>query len=121
MAAELGLHEHAVGKWRLRFLKDRCDRLLDEARHGRARTIIDDQVAELIERTPDATHWSIRSLAAETGFSHTTIRPMWTAFGLKPHRSQTSNLSGDSLFVDKVRDLVALTLSHPTEPCPQHR
>jgi hypothetical protein len=28
-------------------------------------------------------------MAAETGFSHTTIRRMWVAFGLQPHRSQT--------------------------------
>ena len=38
--------------------------------------------AAVIERTlrttpVDATHWSIRSMAAETGFSHTTIRRMW--------------------------------------------
>jgi transposase len=87
VATELGLHEHTVGKWRRRFLKDRCDGLLDEARSGRPRTIDDDQVAAVIERTlrttpTDATHWSIRSMAAETGFSHTTIRRMWAAFGL---------------------------------------
>src|SRR5499426_3656843 len=35
VAAELGLHEHTVGKWRRRFLKDRCDGLLDEARHAK--------------------------------------------------------------------------------------
>src|SRR5438067_9561873 len=50
VAAELGLHEHTVGKWR-RFLRDRCDGLLDEARPGRPRTIDDDQVAAVIERT----------------------------------------------------------------------
>ncbi len=77
VADELGLHEHTVGKWRRRFLKDRCDGLLDEVRPGRPRTIDDDQVAAVIERTlrttpVDATHWSIRSMAAETGFSHTT-------------------------------------------------
>jgi transposase len=42
VAAELGLHEHTVGKWRRRFLKDRCDGLLDEARPGRPRTIDDE-------------------------------------------------------------------------------
>src|SRR4029453_12329350 len=98
VAAELGFHEHTVGKWRRRFLKDRCDGLLDEVRPGRPRTIDDDQVAAVIERTlrttpVDATHWSIRSMAAETGFSHTTIRRMWVAFGLQPHRSQTFKLS----------------------------
>jgi transposase len=118
VAAELGFHEHTVGKWRRRFLKDRCDGLLDEARPGRPRTINDDQVAAVIERTlrttpADATHWSIRSMAAETGFSHTTIRRMWVAFGLQPHRSQTFKLSSDPLFVDKVRDIVGLYLSPP--------
>src|SRR6201996_8909925 len=118
VATELGLHEHTVGKWRRRFLKDRCDGLLDEARPGRPRTINDDQVAAVIERTlrttpADATHWSIRSMAAETGFSPTTTRRMWTAFGLQPHRSQTFKLSSDPLFVDKVRDIVGLYLSPP--------
>jgi transposase len=118
VTAELGVHEHTVGKWRRRFLKDRCDGLLDEARPGRPRTIDDDQVAAVIERTlrttpVDATHWSIRSMAAQTGFSHTTIRRMWAAFGLQPHRSQTFKLSNDPLFVDKVRDIVGLYLSPP--------
>ena len=92
VAAELGVHEHTVGKWRRRFVKDRIEGLLDEARPGRPRTIDDDQVAAVIERTlrstpSDATHWSIRSMAGATGFSHTTIRRIWTAFGLQPHRS----------------------------------
>src|SRR4030081_598402 len=118
VAVELGVHEHTVGKWRRRFLKDRIEGLLDEARPGRPRPIDDDQVAAVIERTlrttpADATHWSIRSMAAETGFSHTTIRRMWSAFGLQPHRSQTFKLSSDPLFVDKVRDIVGLYLSPP--------
>lgn len=118
VASELGVHEHTVGKWRRRFLSHRIDGLLDEARPGRPRTIGDDQVAAVIERTlrttpADATHWSIRSMAAETGFSHTTIRRMWNAFGLQPHRSQTFKLSSDPLFVDKVRDIVGLYLSPP--------
>ncbi|HEV7581318.1 MAG TPA: helix-turn-helix domain-containing protein, partial [Mycobacterium sp.] len=79
VAAELGVHEHTVGKWRRRFLKDCIEGLLDEARPGRPRTIDDDQVAAVIERTlrstpVDATHWSIRSMAGATGFSHPTIR-----------------------------------------------
>jgi transposase len=118
VAAELGIHEHTVGKWRRRFLKDRIEGLLDEARPGRPRTIDDDQVAAVIERTlrstpVDATHWSIRSMAGATGFSNTTIRRIWAAFGLQPHRSETFKLSSDPLFVDKVRDIVGLYLSPP--------
>jgi transposase len=118
IASELGLHEHTVGKWRRRFLKDRVEGLLDEARPGRPRTIADDQVAAVIERTlrstpADATHWSIRSMATQSGFSHTTIRRIWNAFGLQPHRSETFKLSSDPLFVDKVREIVGLYLSPP--------
>lgn len=118
VGAELGVHEHTVGKWRRRFLKDRIDGLYDEARPGRPRTIDDDQVAAVIEHTlattpADATHWSIRSMAKQTGLSHTTIRRIWTAFGLQPHRSETFKLSTDPLFVDKVRDIVGLYLSPP--------
>ena len=118
VGVELGVHEHTVGKWRRRFLKDRIDGLFDEARPGRPRSIDDDQVAAVIEHTlattpHDATHWSIRSMAKQTGLSHTTIRRMWTAFGLQPHRSETFKLSTDPLFVDKVRDIVGLYLSPP--------
>src|SRR5437879_6075931 len=52
-------------------------------------------------------------MAGETGFSHTTIRRMWAAFGLQPHRSQTFKLSSDPLFVDKVRNIVGLYMSLP--------
>jgi transposase len=119
VAAELGVGEHMVGKWRRRFLRDRIDGLLDEPRSGRPRSIEDDAVAAVIERTlqtrpADATHWSIRSMAAATGHSHTTIRRMWNAFGLQPHRAETFKLSSDPLFVDKVRDIVGLYLSPPT-------
>ncbi|MHC2740081.1 transposase [Bradyrhizobium liaoningense] len=128
MAAELGLHEHTVGKSRRRFLKDRCDGLLDEARPGRPRTINDDQVAAVIDRTlrttpAEATQWLIRSMAAETGLvsrrrtgSRTTIRRMWSAFGLQPHRSQTFKLSSDPRLVDKARDIVGFTCPRRTEP-----
>ena len=118
VAAELGLHEHTVGKWRRRFLKDRCEGLLDEARPGRPRTIDDDQVAAVIERTlrttpVDATHWSIRSMAAENWlFPHHDTADVG-GVGLQPHRSQTFKLSNDPLFVDKVRDIVGLYLSPP--------
>lgn len=118
VGARLGVHEHTVGKWRRRFVKDRIAGLTDEYRPGRPRTVSDAQVAEVIERTlnstpKDATHWSIRSMAAEMGLSHTTIRRIWTAFGLQPHRSETFKLSTDPLFVDKVHDIAGLYLSPP--------
>lgn len=119
VAERLGVHEHTVGKWRRRFAQDGVEGLTDEYRAGRPRTVSDAQVAQVIERTlnttpKDATHWSIRSMAAEAGLSHTTIRRIWGAFGLQPHRSETFKLSSDPLFVDKVQDIVGLYLSPPT-------
>jgi transposase len=102
VAERLGICERRVGKWRRRFLEGRIDGLLDEPRSGRPRTIADDEVAVVIERTlqtlpADATHWSIRSMAAAVGHSHTTIRRIWNAFGLQPHRAETFKLSSDPL------------------------
>ena len=113
VAAETGVHEHTVGKWRRRFVKDRIEGLSDEPRPGRPRTIEDKQVAGVIERTlmttpADATHWSLRSMAKEAGLSHTTIWRIWGAFGLQPHRAETFKLSADPHFVEKVRDIVGL-------------
>ena len=118
VAIELGVHEHTVGKWRRRFLKERIDGLSDEPRPGRPRTLSDEKVAAVIERTlettpADATHWSLRSMARESGLSHTTVRRIWAAFSVQPHRSETFKLSSDPLFVDKVRDIIGLYLSPP--------
>jgi len=54
-----------------------------------------------------------QAVAREIGLSHTTVRRIWNAFGLQPHRSETFKLSSDPLFVDKVRDIVGLYLSPP--------
>jgi putative transposase len=118
VAARLGHSEHTIGKWRRRFAVHRIEGLTDQYRPGRPRTVSDEQVADVIKRTlettpRDATHWSIRTMAAQTGLSHTTIRRIWTAFGLQPHRSETFKLSTDPLFVDKVHDIVGLYMSPP--------
>ena len=118
VAAELGVHAHTVGKWRRRFVQERLTGLGDEPRPGRPRTIADEAVAHVIERTlttppPDATQWSLRSMAKASGLSHTTIRRIWTAFGLQPHRAETLQFSGDPLFVEKVRDIMGLYLAPP--------
>ncbi len=107
-----------VGKWRRRFVERRLDGLVDEPRPGRPRTVSDEQVERVIvktlESTPtDATHWSTRSMAAATGLSQTAISRIWRAFALQPHRVETFKLSKDPLFVDKVKDVVALYLDPP--------
>ena len=114
----LGIDANTVGKWRRRFAKQRLDGLYDEPRPGTPRRIGDDDITEVVRRTleetpPDATHWSLRSMARASGHAPSTIHRIWRAFGLQPHRSETFKLSSDPLFVDKVRDIVGLYLAPP--------
>jgi len=107
-----------VGKWRQRFVERRLDGLLDEPRPGAPRKVSDADVeralAMTLESTPkDATHWSTRSLAKESGLSRSTVGRIWRAFALQPHRSETFKLSKDPLFIDKVRDIVGLYMDPP--------
>jgi len=118
IAAELGCNPVTVGKWRNRFAADRLDGLVDASRPGAARTIDDDVieaiVVETLESAPaDATHWSTRALAKRHGISHTTVREIWRAFGLKPWRSDSFKVSPDPDLIEKVRDLVGLYMSPP--------
>jgi hypothetical protein len=59
------------------------------------------------------THWSTRSMARATGMSQTAISRIWRAFGLKPHLTETWQLSTDPQFIDKVRDVVGVYLDPP--------
>jgi transposase len=52
-------------------------------------------------------------LAARTGLSQSSVSRIWRAFGLRPHRSETFQLSNDPLLVDKVRDIVGLYMNPP--------
>ncbi len=118
VAEKIGVTKQMVGKWRARFIERRLDGLLDEPRPGAPRKITDEKIEEAVRLTLEsqphnATHWSTRSLAEKTGLSQTTVRRIWHAFGLQPHRSETFKLSKDPLFIEKVRDIVGLYLSPP--------
>ena len=118
IAKMVGMGADTVGKWRQRFAERRLQGLLDDERAGAPRKITDDMVEALVvatlESTPKgATHWSTRSMANKIGISNSSVGRIWRAFGLKPHRSQTFQLSTDPLFIEKVRDVVGLYMSPP--------
>src|SRR3954451_1587156 len=118
VARQARVRQQTVGKWRSRFLNRGLDGLLDEPRPGTPRRVSDAEVEQVLTTTleslpRDATHWSTRSLAQESGLSRSTISRIWRAFGLQPHRSETFKLSKDPLFIDKVRDIVGLYLNPP--------
>ncbi len=52
-------------------------------------------------------------MAKAVGLAPSSIQRIWQAFGLQPHRSETSKLSTDPLFVEKVRDIVGLYMAPP--------
>jgi transposase len=101
VAARTGMSRESVRKWRGRFIKGRMDALADAPRPGAARTITDQQVEALVTRTltergrGQDSHWSTRSMAAETGLSQSSVSRIWRAFGLKPHAVKTWKLSTD--------------------------
>jgi transposase len=118
VAGQVQVRIATVGKWRQRFVERRLDGLLDEPRPGAPRKVNDADVeralAMKLESTPkDATHWSTRSLAKESGLSRSTVGRIWRAFSLQPHRSETFKLSKAPLFIDKVRDIVGLYMDPP--------
>lgn len=114
----LSVSIQTVSKWRRRFETHRLDGLTDAPRSGRPRSINDQKVAEVIEKTlrnkpKNATHWSTTLMAKETDLNAMAISRIWRAFGLKPHRLETFKLSTDPHFVAKVHDIVGLYMNPP--------
>jgi putative transposase len=115
---KLRLDPSTVCVWRKRFVLKRVAGLHDEFRSGRPRSISDEEVAKLINKTistkpANATHWTCRSAAEQSGISSATVHRVWRVLGIAPHREDTFKLSTDPFFIEKVRDVVGLYLSPP--------
>jgi putative transposase len=119
IARRLRMTESTVGKWRRRFVEQRISGLHDELKPGKPRSISDEQVADLINRTlrtkpaNGSTHWSVRTMADEIGFSKSSVQRYFNLFSLQPHRTKNFKLSTDPFFIEKLRDIVGLYLNPP--------
>lgn len=120
IAGRMHITPEKVARWRSRFLAGGITALEKDApRPGKPRTITNREVKKVVEMTlhekpTNATHWSTRTMARAVGISDASVRRIWRAHGLKPHRVRTFKLSRDPEFSEKLEDIVGLYLN-PTE------
>ena len=119
IAQALNTAPATVARWRCRFIMHGVAGLEKDApRPGRTPAIGPETVAEIVHRTTQETpahqtHWSTRTMAQAVGVSASTVRRVWQAHGLKPHRVKYFRLSDDPHFAEKVEDIVGLYLNPP--------
>jgi len=119
IAAELGLDQPQVGRWRKRFATQGLPGIeKDKSRPGSIRAVPAATESEIVRMTvetkpPGATHWSRSSMAKASGVSASTVGRIWARHGLKPHRIKSFKLSNDPRFEEKLHDIVGLYLSPP--------
>jgi hypothetical protein len=109
-----------VCRWRRRYAVRGVDGLLKDAtRSSRVKPLTPEKIRQVVDMTllvkpPNATHWSLRSMAAAAGLSYTSVQPIWRAHGLKPHLVKGFKVSRDKNFAAKVEDVVGLYLNPRT-------
>ncbi len=119
IARTLGVQPSTVGRWRKRFAQSGLAGIEKDApRSGRKPTKQHRSAKQIIETTlhetpPNATHWSIRTLAKHLGIRPNLVHRVWKAHQLKPSQIRTFKLSRDPRFVEKLVDVVGLYLNPP--------
>src|SRR5256885_3792039 len=119
IAAAVGKSLLTVRRWRHRFVAKGVDGLLKDAtRPSRVKPLLPEKIEQVVHMTlhakpPNATHWSVRSMAKAAGISYSSVQRIWRAHGLKPHLVKTFKVSRDKHFAAKVEDVVGLYLDPP--------
>src|SRR5690242_17870162 len=114
-----GKSKPCVWRWQERFMREGVPGLLrDKTRPSRVPPLAQatiDRVIVLTSTEPphEATHWTAGAMAAAAGISASSVRRVWRAHKLRPHRVRTFKLSRDPAFVAKLRDVVGLYLDPP--------
>jgi transposase len=119
IAAAVGKSLLTVRRWRRRYVAKGVDGLLrDATRRSRVKPLAIEKINQVVhmtlhEKPPNATQWSVRSMAAAAGVSSSSVQRIWHAHGLKPHLVKTFKVSRDKNFATKVEDVVGLYLNPP--------
>jgi len=99
IAAATGKSQLTVRRWRRRFVAKGVEGLLkDASRPPRRKPLTAEKIAEVVHMTlhakpPNATHWSVRSMAAAAGISYSSVQRIWQAHGLKPYLTKAFKVS----------------------------
>src|SRR3979411_1817234 len=119
IAAAIGKSLLTVRRWRRRYAAKGVDGLLmDATRPSRVKPLTPEKIKQVVHMTlhakpPNATHWSLRSMASAAGVSYSSVQRIWRAHGLKPHLVQTFKGSRDKNFAAQVGDVGGLYLDSP--------
>src|ERR1700682_3983944 len=119
LARKLSTSVPTVLLWRKRYESDGIAGILeDRPRSGRPKRISAEREAAIVKATikttpKDATHWSVRAMAASQKVSPATVQRIWRKHKLQPHRVESFKFSNDPQFALKVRDIVGLYMNPP--------
>ena len=119
LARKLSTSVPTVLLWRKRYENSGLAGIVeDHPRSGRPKGISAEREAAIVEATmkttpKDATHWSVRAMAASQKVSPATVQRIWKRHKLQPHRVESFKFSNDPEFAAKVRDIVGLYMNPP--------
>ena len=114
-----GKSKPCVWRWQERYVEEGVDGLLRHKTRPPGKKPLSAAVRRKVlaktasEMPPDATHWSVRSMATAMGISHTSVQRIWAEAGLKPHLVRRFKISNDPQFEEKVTDVVGLYMNPP--------
>jgi transposase len=114
-----GKSKPCVWRWQERFATEGVDGLLRDKSRPPGKKPLSAAVKRKVlaktasETPPNATHWSVRSMAKAVGISHTSVQRIWAEAGLKPHLVRRFKISNDPQFEEKVTDVVGLYMNPP--------
>ena len=117
-----GKAKASVWRWQARYLEAGVAGLWrDKTRPSRIPRLAGELIDRVVDRTlepppGEATHWTVRDMAAEIGISPASVQRIWVAHGLQPHRVRTFKLSTDPAFAAKLHDVVGLYVDRRRMP-----